>query len=242
MLLWRHFGDAIRISLIPGVFVAFVSPMLIVWIYQHVSFGRYNAGIPRELAIVLRLILVISGALMMAYAAVAWHRFVLLSEKSRGIFPSPPVGTVSGYFGRTWLIGLIIFAFVWLFNQFVTPGLQQLTGYSLWSTIGMSLFVNAFASYLILRLGMILPGRAVENDIRLISSWRATGKVGWALILSALLLSALKVLQFIPALLGMPMLVAIVIGGAITWLSLMIGISILTTLYGYCIEGRDLPA
>lgn len=242
MLLWRHFGDALRISLIPGVFVAFVSPLLMIWMYENVSFGGYSAGIPSEFAMILRLILNIAGALMMAYAAVAWHRFVLLSEKSSGIFPSPPVGTVSGYFGRTWLIGLIVFAFIFVFNWLIYTGIPLTIGYSIWTGIAVSLFVNAFASYIILRLGMILPARALENNHSLVSSWRATAKVGGPLVLSAILLSALKVLQLLPAVFNMPALISIVVGGAVTWLSLMVGISILTTLYGYCVEGRDLPA
>ena len=98
-----------------------------------------------------------------------------------------------------------------------------------------------FVSYISFRLSIVLPAKALGSEMKIGEAWEHTRRVSTALIAAVLVIVVVQVvLGFLVE--GLPDLLSIVIGLILDWVVLMFGISILTTLYGYCVEGRELPA
>jgi hypothetical protein len=107
-------------------------------------------------------------------------------------------------------------------------------------TVGL----GAVLSYFWFRVAVILPGTALGKPLTVGRGWAATAGIKGAIFSAALILVLLNVGVTIllgPIMAGMP-IVGTLINLAVNWVTLMVGVSILTTLYGHVIEGRDLAA
>ncbi|MGY3438461.1 MULTISPECIES: hypothetical protein [unclassified Marinovum] len=183
----------------------------------------------------------IEGLVMMAlgiaalcaslWIAVAWHRFVLLGETPSGWLPKWPGGTVLGYLWRSILLGLAV-------GVALLPVIM-LTSIMLPPIAMMSIVVGAGA-YLFFRLSPILPAIALGETMSFKDAWVATRDASGTMAgLAGLMILATFVMQIPTMLSGDPnstlsLVYSIVVG----WFATMIGISLLTTVYGHCVEGR----
>ncbi|MCG7520428.1 hypothetical protein [Ruegeria sp. Ofav3-42] len=172
------------------------------------------------------------------WIAVSWHRFILLEEYPRGIFPTFRFDRILAYLGRVLMLGLL-FAIAWLPMGLVLAMLSK----SL--TILSIIVVAVYLVYLVVcfyRLSIILPAAAIGEPITIGSAWNSTTGIASSilvLIVVAFLFQVLvqlvfTVLAFIPVL---GILLTVFFG---TLILPMINVSIMTTMYGVFIEKREL--
>jgi hydrogenase-4 membrane subunit HyfE len=105
----------------------------------------------------------------------------------------------------------------------------------------VGLAIGTILSWFWLRWGLILPATAVGRPMTMGDSWNATKQHSGAIFTAVLILIALNlVVSLVVGFVLGDNIVTAILGLVINWISLMIGISILTTLYGLVVEGRVL--
>lgn len=172
----------------------------------------------------------------MFWIVVSWHRFVLLEEYPRGIFPTFRFDRILAYFGRVLLLGILMAI------AFLPAGavLSALGGGAL-----SVVFVIVLVVFLIIgfyRLSIILPAAAIGQPLTLGQAWNNTAGAGGAIIVLLLVSFVFQVvvqlvftaLAFIPVL---GVLLSLFFGVLVLPL---INVSILTTMYGVFVEKRQL--
>lgn len=107
--------------------------------------------------------------------------------------------------------------------------------------IVLSIIILLPVVVVVYRLSVILPGAALGEKVRLGDAWRRTaGSSGAIILLAVVSILAAIVIDLPLFVLGSVPLLAFAWGAATAWLKMMVGISILTTLYGHFVEGRAL--
>jgi hypothetical protein len=155
--------------------------------------------------------------------AVVWHRYVLLdSDDKRAASPSAGEPVVK-YTQRALMVGVAVFVVLVLLSL-LTLGLGS--GGAVLGQL-LSLFI---ATYVAMRISLGLPAASIGRSIGLFESWEKTKPLSNELwIVVAIQVALFALLSFIPF-----------IGILVTWFMIVIGASILTTIYGVLIEGRTL--
>jgi hypothetical protein len=180
------------------------------------------------------------------WIAVGWHRYVLTNEVSAFV-PKLYLDRVMGYFGKSILIALLILPIALvcgiLVALLVAPLLRdQIQAQPILFGAAIGLLIYIPVGTVALRLSAALPGVALEPGVSVFTGWRATtGQTGTILgvvllsIIGALFLGLPNMLLFEP--MSVPSLIW---HFATQWVKVMVGVSILTTLYGHYVEGRPL--
>ena len=193
----------------------------------------------------LGLITAILAIIAFVWIAVAWHRYVLLDEMPAGQFPEFNSSRLLSYGGYSLLIGLI-----GLVLSFIVSAVVGIVAIPLLSMVGVFITgLLALAAVLIVgyRLAPILPAIAIGKPITLRQAWDATNNANIPIIVLAVVSAVAALIIDIPAFV---LTMAGPIGGflallwtlATGWLKMIVGVSILTTLYGHYIEGRAIPS
>ena len=177
------------------------------------------------------------------WIAVAWHRFILREEVPAGPLPAFNGGAIGAYFiaGLIFVLILILVAvpFSLLAGLIVAPfamaGGQP--GLLVGLIAGLILYLPlAYVGY---RISPILPSAALQNRMPLRDAWYATATSGAAFVVLTVVSVLAGLLVAAPgAVLGQTL-------GAVwaflaQWITVLVGASILTTIYGHYVEGRDL--
>lgn len=167
------------------------------------------------------------------WIAVAWHRFVLLGEMPEGWLPRWPGAAIPGYLWRSVLIGLAVALAALPVGAVAAVFLPPMLMLAV--TVGV-------ASYVFFRLSPILPAIALGEALSFRAAWQATGDAAGTMAgLAGLMILGSLALQVPTLLSGDPnSLLSLVYSVVVGWFATMIGISLLTTVYGYCVEGRGI--
>jgi hypothetical protein len=133
-------------------------------------------------------------------------------------------------------IGLAVGLITGLFAAVLPGGLAFLLA------VVIGLIMGAVFLWIWFRLGVVLPATAIRNPMAIGEGWRATEGVSQAIFVAVLIIAAISFGAdlLVGALFGhggMPGIIAQIV---MQWISLMVGASMLTTIYGHVIEGRDL--
>lgn len=180
------------------------------------------------------------------WIAVGWHRYVLTSEQPAFV-PRLHLDRVMGYFGKSILIGLLVLPVALVFGMIVGFALGplfqgQIMAQPVIAGQIFTLLVYVPVGTVAMRLSAALPGVALEPGVSVFAGWRATaGHTGT--ILGVVVISVVGwLLLTLPALtLFAPFsLPAMIWQFGTQWVQVMVGVSILTTLYGHYVEGRPL--
>lgn len=193
----------------------------------------------------LGLITAILAIVAFVWVAVAWHRYVLLDEVPAGQFPEFNSSRLLSYGGYSLLIGLIGFVL-----SFIVSAVVGIIAIPLLNVVGVFITgLLALAAVLIVgyRLAPILPSIAIGKPITMRQAWEATNSANVPIIVLAVLSAVAALVIDIPAFV---FAMAGPIGGflavlwtlATGWVKMIVGVSILTTLYGHYIEGRAIPS
>lgn len=180
------------------------------------------------------------------WTAVAWHRFILLEEGS-GALPPLHIGEMVSYFLRGLLIGLIVFipafvlgmiaGFIGAFFSVSSGGLNED-----FFALLLGLIVGLPCLIIFYRLSPILPAAAISKKMGAREAWAETKGKTMAILVAAILLYAIifGVTYVIEAIFGTSGVLPSIFAAVLQLVAGILGLSILTTLYGITIEGRAL--
>lgn len=243
-LLFRNLADALKVSIGPFVLailfgylafrVADVTP-------QMIAFGIAMGRLPPEAAVVISLVAVVF-LFASAWVAVAWHRFILLEEYP-GVLPRLNGGRVAAYAGRSILLALLMLIVIFPISAIVGQ-IVALSGLARLPLVPglLSFGLAVLFTFLWLRVALILPAAAVGQRLTLSDAWNAGSAMSSEILRASAIVVALNmVASLILGLLPLPMVLSLIVQLVITWITLMVGSSLLTTLYGHLIEKRPLP-
>jgi hypothetical protein len=177
------------------------------------------------------------------WIAVAWHRYVLLDEAPAGQFPAFNGSRLFRY--ALYSLGIGILAVL------VGAVVGAIAGV-IFSIVPVLLFIAALLSMaaalvVFYRLAPVLPAVAVERPLTFGAAWDATKGASSAIIVLAIVSAVASFVIDVPAM-------VLNMGGSIgstlallwtlgtDWLRMLVGVSILTTLYGHYVEGRSIPS
>ncbi|RMA42732.1 hypothetical protein [Rhodophyticola porphyridii] len=178
------------------------------------------------------LLLLVVSAICYAWAAVGWHRYVLLEERGGVLLPNWNWSFVARYLWagfRIFMIALalsVVSGVIWAMTQ--SPSVFSFR--SLGVTIGFL--------WVVTRIGLILPSAALGKPMRIGESWSLTRPVSGAILLPIIVIPSVfallnGALQFVP-------LIGLVLVFFVLWLQLLVNLALMTTLYGNLVEGRAL--
>ncbi len=242
-MIFGNFTNALKVSVGPTLllFAAGYVVFLMNDLSQSDLVQLQNGGIPvdsERVGLVFGVLaLFLIGWFLFSWVAVSWHRFILLEEYP-GFLPAFRASEVFAYMGKTIVLFLLMFvtalvgAFVLSLLSILGPRAAELGGLALGFVI----------SYLWFRISLGLPAAAIGQSMKVGESLERTKPVagqiaGMVLILVGLNFALGLVQNHILA--GLPY-IGIVFSVCVDWLTFMLGFSILTTLYGYLVEGRSL--
>lgn len=240
-----NFGKALSIS---SPLLALIALSLFVfWDFLLMDASQLQVAIKSGVVVVspaLVVSLIVAQLLIFLWIAVAWHRFVLLNERS-GLIPPFHGSRMAAYVGKYLLISLVMFLPVAITIMLMFSVVGVLTN-SLAMSAGM-LFLGALlvfipAGAVFLRLMVILPGAAVAEPTSISHAWNVTRGEMKTFLLLMLIFCALGLveagLRF--ALFDRSTALSVVWQIVATWLYMMLGLSLLTTLYGHYVQRRSL--
>lgn len=178
------------------------------------------------------------AAIASLWIAVAWHRYALTGERASGWMPQFHGGAILGYLGRSILIGILVVLGVIVVSipvGIISIGLPGLAGL-------MSLILIGLAAYLFFRLGVMLPAAALGEKLSLGAAWDATKGESATIVTLALIVVGASIVVQLPAWFNddPSSIINIVYSLVVNWFATIIGISVLTTLYGHFVERRPI--
>ena len=177
--------------------------------------------------------------LFLVWAIVNWHRYVLLEEYPTGWLNLPKSDRVFAYVGQMLILCLVGFVFMFIFGfaaGFVGVAVSKAIGIIV-MVIGWLMLIPVAT-----RLSLILPAAAIGRPLSLKEAWNKTqGAMGIVVVLVILLALIGGGVQLIATFAldpVSPSLAGIFTFGSQVLLGLL-NVSILTTLYGHYVEGRQ---
>lgn len=242
----KNIGFAFRISWPWYVALAVIYIAVIAFTDYAVAGG---IDVHPGIIIPIAFLLVLLSMLAFASIAVNWHRYILLDQVPVGVELFRLDSLTWRYFGNVLLIGLIVGIGLAIFMLL----LQVFASLSTITSIA-SLFIGlagivAFAIS-VYRLSIKLPAVAIgRRDFSLGQAWTATSgnkqPIFFVILIQFLLAVAVAIVFFIlefasayvEPILGL--IVSQLIQLFVGWLLAIFGITILTSFYGFFVEGRD---
>lgn len=251
-MIFGNLGQALRVSI--GPYVVLIVGYLVVFamVGQTGALAQLTSGaatLPQNvggLAVLAMFALVPFTLFVLAWIAVSWHRFILLEEYS-GILPAMSGRPIWPYVGRSIIYGLIIVLLA--FPLFLIVGMVAAPFVSsgpeaMLSLPALMVFVaiTAVLTFVWFRIGLALPSVAVGEPISMGAAWAASRPMAGTIFGVALLLMAINGIAtvFVNMINNIVPIFGVVVDMAVQWTILMLGVSILTTLYGHLIEKRPL--
>jgi hypothetical protein len=247
-MVFGNLNQSLRVSLPPlvmlAVFAAFVLSS------TGISMSATSPAAAREIAaqlsgldLVLVLALVGFSLFVMSWVAVAWHRFILLEEYT-ALLPETKGRPIGSYLWRSiqlvLLIALVAIPVVFVVSLVLVP--LQAGGASSFAETIIGLALGVVMTFLWLRWAIVLPAIAVGSDMTMSEAWAETREVSSVILNVAVIVTLLKVGATIAVSLvyGVMPIVAFAFDIFVNWTALIVGASILTTIYGHVVEGRPL--
>lgn len=188
-------------------------------------------------AVILNLAVTLFASL---WIAVLWHRFVLLSQIPETAIPPLYVDVTARYLGKTLQLALILVPVGLVLLMLLGLAFGPLLGESAGGAILITMLgVLLYLSY---RFGLVFPATALKVEMSFKTSWDKTQAAAGAIgQLAVIVIVAIMVIQIPSSMNPNPVsAINLIYSYAVGWFAMMVGISVLTTLYGVYIEGREL--
>lgn len=240
ILLSRNFGDALRVS---------IGPLLIGGALMYVALSVMGTS-PQSIlssddagaAALVVLFALLIGLFVLSWIAVAWHRFIL-KEEYPGLIPTLNSAHVLPYIGRSIVLALlmtVILLPVAAVAGVVLSALGLINSALAGLVIGFAM--GLFFTFVWLRVALVLPATAINEPISIREAWTLSNPASSDILSASVILVGLNIV--VGAVLEIffgPTLIGFIVNLGVSWVTLMIGTSVLTTLYGHLVQGRPLP-
>lgn len=234
-----NLGPALRLSLLPYALQILILTLIAPMFASPSATGApdmANAGI--GFAQLLLIVLVMAATSMII--AVNWHRFVLNNE-SPSVIPHLHGREMMSYLGRIIVVSVIAALIVTPVMILINLALVVSDVITPMSVLLIQIAFIFAASILALRLSVSLPAMALGENMSLREGWDSLGGQWPTLISLVILLGGIQIaLGWIVSLFAVSPPLMFVAGTMASWITLMIGLSVLTTLYGHYVQGRQL--
>lgn len=233
-LVLRNFPAALRISVGPLVLLAILLQAV----------GRLMTGDLFGGPAVL--LLGLMAGFILSWVAVAWHRYVLAEEAPSGLLPPMAGPEILQHLGWSFVLSLGALVLSWVLGPVLEALFAPLDGMP--GLLAPMAGLLLATSYLGLRFGLVLPAAALGRPMGLQDSWQATRPLAGAILglallgLAAFALTGVLVPLLFLAAPGAGVWLHLALTTALNWVSTMLGLSLLTTLYGHLVERRFLAA
>lgn len=189
---------------------------------------------------------ILIASVLSIWAVIGWHRYVLLEERPTFVPKLLPANMLH-YFWRTILVTLIVIipAMIAGFFAGVIGGLLGAVFGGQGGLFGGML--GALAGFLIAmiiayRLSPMFPAAALGNAMPFGEAWAKLRSKNKMIVMLALISAVGALILGLPSFFFDPVsIVAQAYAFVVGWVQLTIGASIVTTLYGVYVEGRELP-
>ncbi len=242
--LFKHAVSMVSDNLMPAIRISLpwiVLCAVLVGVGAFVFANMMVAGAPfiqvlGTLGIVMVIVaLIVIGSII----AIEWHRYILLDEMPRGYFQGWKKLNYRAYTMQMLKITfflIVISYFGAVVIVLVTPEATQFL---------VPVMMGVVLSFVFLRMSIGFAGIALgKRGINPGASWRLSKRFRGVLFVNAVLLTLLNALpEFLRGVLSGPTFLSfipILLSLAILWFSMMVGVSLLTTLYGHYIEERPI--
>lgn len=190
------------------------------------------------LLVFLASILVICG---FCWVAILWHRFMLLNEGSDNLVTRWKGSRIWSYLKYLLIVGFSVSFIVMIPFMIIMSILGNVLAENPILFLLIGFVVSVLFYYLSLRFGLVLPSVALDIPITMGASYTDTDDSKGAILIASILLvgftmvvgQLLQITRIDQYTLQLPSFIA-------NWFFAMTGISILTTLYGYVVEKREL--
>jgi hypothetical protein len=214
---------------------------------ENQAFFREHAG---QLGsyFLLGFAVVLVAMLGFSSVAVAWHRYILLDEVPEGMAKLRVDKTVWRYFGNLLLISIMIFLAALPLSFLIIPVMAMNSALGF---MGILLYSSVVLTPIFYRLSIKLPAIALgRQDFRMGDAWAASNGNWWQIVLVALGVSALSLgaalIMFLTSRLFNTVLgtsvgfwADLLVQLGVNWVITVMGITLLTSLYGYFVEKRE---
>lgn len=242
LMLWRNLSNALLVSVGPAILAILISGLALAFsgvTPQMLTFGLVTGNLPGQAVLVLVFVLIVM-VFAISWIAVSWHRFILL-EDYPGVLPAIANRPVWTYAGLSMLLGLIMLGALLPF-VIVASIVTAIVGNTAVPSLIVGIAGGIYFTYFWLRTALILPALSVGAPLAIRAAWTVTGAASMPILQAASILVVINVLgsMFIGAVSAG--VIGFIIEMAFSWITLMAGTSILTTLYGVLVEKRELPA
>lgn len=180
-----------------------------------------------------------------AWVAVTWHRYILLEEYPATV-PAVANRPIGAYIGRTLMMSLQLVLVMVPVILFVVSFIGNANTLMLNTGSGLifAVVMGSVVSFFWLRIGVSLPAVAVGKPMNSRDAWAETNSVWQTILGASVIMVALNLaVTFAFSLLfsGIP-LISYILSIVIQWVTMMVGVSVLTTIYGHVVESRPLTS
>lgn len=244
ILLSRNFSDALRVSIGPlliGGALIYVALSVMGTSPQSILLSPQSSDDAGAAALVVLFALLI-GLFVLSWIAVAWHRLIL-KEEYPGLIPTLNSAHVLPYIGRSIVLALlmtVILLPVAAVAGVVLSALGLINSALAGLVIGFAM--GLFFTFVWLRVALVLPATAINEPISIREAWTLSNPASSDILSASVILVGLNIV--VGAVLEIffgPTLIGFIVNLGVSWVTLMIGTSVLTTLYGHLVQGRPLP-
>ncbi|WP_299611948.1 hypothetical protein [uncultured Tateyamaria sp.] len=239
-MVFRDLGATLRATSVGVILIALASALLIA-IAPGLASGVTTFDDPEALAQIPNFGLVVPAFFLMAIGYLvmiaAWHRFVLLPNDRRDEGFTPNAGIVLGYLGRSILLGLAVGLLA--IPLFVVIGIVGAGAGEVVASI-VAIPLIALMGWLLLRWSLILPACTIGRKMTFKESWEASKPLAGTIFVIMIILAVVDfALNFAMAAVITDNVISAIISIIVSVLYALVSASILTTLYGIAVEGRE---
>jgi len=241
-MITRNLSEALKASVVPALLL-----FVILGVMSYLMGGAMLMPMQVDTAagmsgmfFVYTMVSIAAYLFVACWIAVTWHRFVLLEEYPATL-PAVSDRNIGAYAWQSVKIGLAMVGVAMIMGVlFALTVLPLMSAGSVTATLVYTLVIGLVIGYISLRVSVCLPAVAVGKQMGIRDSWTVTAKVSGAIFALAVLLAVFNLILTFPAVYITWPPLALIYDLITTWIVLMVGVSVLTTLYGNLVEGREL--
>jgi hypothetical protein len=245
----KNANQVARIAVLPWLVMTVVGFAMNIILYNDIMPSAEMLDEPNASSWVLLspLLVAVFNIAVSIWIIVGWHRFVLLGEVTYTFWPEWRGEINMDYFIRSFFVALVICVPIILLAVFQTkvvgrdgviqgPFGEAAVLWWVWA-----LFSWTLSGYLSFRISLGLPAASIGKTTFIRESWNDTKLFSREILGASFILMVAYVPSTIINFQFQDSLVLTLLGSVLASLNVLLGASVITTLYGVIKEGRELP-